>query len=248
MLALGAALLCGRAGLANDIQTDANILTGLDISYSVDADDMRLEIEGLARAIRSPEVLAAIQSGRNGRIGFAVFAWHHDHFPVVVPWTLIASEEDALTVARAIEARLRVDIEAEARIATLQGSTSYYIGRLTDLSEALDHAMEMLQAAPFAATRTIVNVIGNGEDNVGEDAAFARDRIVEAGAIVNGVVLGDEPSVLDYYRQQVIGGAGAFVMSTGEADTLVEAMTRKFRFDIALAVPPAPAAGAVVDW
>ena len=45
LLALGSALLCGNVGLANEIVTDANIVTGLDISYSIEPDDMRLEIE-----------------------------------------------------------------------------------------------------------------------------------------------------------------------------------------------------------
>jgi hypothetical protein len=223
-------LLCGRPGLADEIVTDANIVTALDISDSIDLDAMRLEIEGMARAIRSPEVLAAIQSGRYGRIGFAVFAWHHNQFPEVVAWTLIASEEDALAVSRTIDARLRVDVEREAR-----NATAFYIGRLTNLSQAIDHATTLLGAAPFPTGRSIVNVIGNGRDNVGEDARLARDRLVGSGAIVNGLVIGDDPSMLDYYREQVIGGPGAFVMSAGDASALAEAMRNKFIYDIALA-------------
>jgi hypothetical protein len=45
-LALGAVLLCGNVGLAGDIATDVNIVTGLDVSYSIAPDDLRLEIEG----------------------------------------------------------------------------------------------------------------------------------------------------------------------------------------------------------
>ena len=229
-LALGAVLLCGNVGLAGGIVTDANIVTGLDISYSIAPDDLRLEIEGMARAIRSPEVLAAIESGRYGRIGFAVFAWHHDQFPLVVPWAIIASKADALAVARAIEARLGVNLEAEAR-----ANQTFYMGRLTNLSQAIDHAGEMIATAPFAADRAIVNIIGNGEDNVGEDAAVARERVVAAGTTVNGVVLGDDPVVLEYYRREVIGGPGAFVISTREATTLVDVLTRKFLYDIVVA-------------
>jgi hypothetical protein len=84
------------------------------------------------------------------------------------------------------------------------------------------------------ARRSIVNIIGNGEDNVGEDADIARDRIVRTGAVVNGVVLGGDPSVLDYYRRRVIGGPGAFVMSTNDLTTMVEVMTRKFLYDIVM--------------
>jgi len=229
IVALGFMLLCGRSALADEVVTDANIVTGLDISDSITREDMRLEIESMAQAIRSPEFLAAIQSGRHGRIGFAVFAWHHNQFPDVVRWTLIGSEEDASAVARQIESRLRVDVEVEAR-----KEEPYYMGRLTDLSQAIDHATEMLGTAPFAGKRSVVNIIGNGEDNVGDDAQAARDRGVESGAIVNGVVLGGDASVVDYYRRQVIGGPGAFVMSTNSSETMVEVMTRKFLYDIVM--------------
>ena len=78
-------------------------------------------------------------------------------------------------------------------------------------------------------------IIGNGEDNVGEEAAFARERVIALGGTVNGVVLGDDPLVLDYYRREVIGGPGAFLISTGEAAAFVEVLTRKFLRDIVVA-------------
>jgi hypothetical protein len=58
---------------------------------------------------------------------------------------------------------------------------------------------------------------------------------VESGATINGVVIGSDPLVLAYYRRQVIGGPGAFVLSTNDAATIAEAMRRKFLYDIALA-------------
>lgn len=241
-LAFGCALLWGNAGLADGVVTDANIITGLDISESIAPDDIRLQIAGMARAIRSPEVLAAIQGGRYGRIGFAVFAWHHNQFPMIVPWSVIASEADASAVAREIEARLRVNVEAEAR-----ASQAFYIGRLTNLSQAIDHAAGMIMTAPYAADRAIVNIIGNGEDNVGEAAELARERVVAIGGTVNGVVLGDDPLVLDYYRRQVIGGPGAFALAAGEAGALVEVLTRKFLHDIVIAARGAEVTERVVE-
>lgn len=232
VIAVGSALLCSSAAWADDIATDANLVTGLDISDSIDRKAMRFEIEGMAQAVRSPEFIAAIRSGRHGRIGFAVFAWHHNQFPEIVPWALIATEQDALAVAHRIEARLQVDVEMEAR-----GKEAFYAGRLTDLSQAIDHATEMLHAAPYVAGRSIVNIIGNGEDNVGDDAQLARDRSVETGAVVNGVVLGGDPELVAYYRRQVIGGPGAFVMSTDGTAGMVEVMTRKFLYDIVRDTP-----------
>lgn len=226
ILVFGYSVFC-RAGFADQVATDANIVTGLDISNSIDLDYMKIEIAGLAQAIRDPQVLQAIKAGPHHRVGFAVFAWHHDQFPTVVSWTLIDSDRAALAVSQAIEARQLVDVELEGR-----EQVAWYIGRLTDLSQAIDHANELLRTAPFAGTRSVVNIIGNGEDNVGEDAGFARDRVVAAGGTVNGVVLGSDETALEYYRQQVVGGLGSFVMSTGDAATLTQVMIRKFLHDI----------------
>jgi Ca-activated chloride channel homolog len=239
-LSLLALALLGNNAMAGAIATDANIVTGLDISDSIGLDELRLEMEGMARAIRSPKVLQAFRSGPNGRIGFAVFAWHHNQLPIMVlPWTLISTEDDALAASRTIEARLGANIETEAREQeeARKGRLAAYIGRRTNLSRAIDHAAEMLTGSPYVADRSVVNIVGNGPDNVGEDASFARDRAVQAGATINGVVLGGDGGVLDYYRRQVAGGAGSFVMATDGATDMVQAMVRKFVLDIAVVLP-----------
>jgi hypothetical protein len=235
-LCLAAALLLGRAGLAGEIVTDANIVTGLDISDSVSSAAMRRELEGMAQAIRSPELLAAIRRGTAGRIGFAVFVWHHRQFEVV-PWALIASEGDAEAVAKALEARLAVDPDREAR-----QSGTYHIGRLTDLSRAIDHAGALLAAAPAPGRRSVVNVIGNGADNMGEGAAQARDRLLGAGATLNGVVFGGDPGTIAYFRDQVVGGTGASLIAADGSAAVLEVMRRKFLKDLVAGTPP-PAEG-----
>jgi len=230
LLALGIALAAGSGATAGDTATDANIVTGLDISNSIEPDEIRLELAGMAQAIQDPRVIQAIQRGKHRRIGFAVFAWHHGQFPEVVSWMAIGSQQDALLAARAIEARQSVNVELEVR-----EQVEWYIGRLTDLSEAIDHARGMLSNAPFATDRGIINIVGNGDDNVGEDAGVARDRFVERGGTVNGLVLGSDPAMLDYYRQQVVGGRAAFVMSAADAPSMVAAFVRKFLGDIVAA-------------
>jgi hypothetical protein len=226
-LALACALFMGGAAAADGIATDVNIVTAVDISNSVDLDEMKLELDGIAQAILDPRVLQAIHAGHQHRIGFAVFAWHHDQFPAIVSWSLIGSEEDALSISRAIAARTLVNVELEGR-----AQVEWYIGRLTDLSQAIDHASEILRTAPFASDRAVINVVGDGEDNVAEDADVARDRFVETGGTLNGVVLGHDPKIIEYFQRQVMGGAHAFVMSTSDAPSLVEAFARKFLGDI----------------
>jgi Ca-activated chloride channel family protein len=217
---------CGQLA-AEPVATDVNIVTALDISESMSSEEIRLELWGVSQAIRDPRVLHAIQAGVRRRIGFAVFAWHHDQFPVVVSWTAIGSWEDALQAAHAIEARTLVNVAAESR-----EHEEWYIGRLTNLSQAIDHASRMLLTAPFASDRAVINIIGNGDDNVGEDAGVARDRFVTRGGTINGLVLGVDAAMVEYYRREVIGGRAAFVMSTAEESTIVDAFVRKFLGDI----------------
>jgi hypothetical protein len=227
---LAVALALPSVGAAGGSSAAANIVTGLDISDSVSIADTRAQVAALAAAFRAPELLSAIGRGREGRIGVAVFTWHDNYFEVV-PWTLVGSRADAEAVARAIEAR---------GVAALgEGASEYgaafgvrFIGRLTDLSRAIDHAAELLARSPFDADRAVVNIVGNGADNLGEPAAAARDRLVASGATVNGVVLNGEPAVVDYFLAEVAGGPGAFVMVAEGTGPFDELMRRKLLRDL----------------
>lgn len=245
LLSLGAAAAWISPAWPEPVRTDINIVTAIDISDSISANEMHMQIEGLAAALRSPQVLRAFRSGPQGRVGFTVFAWHDRSFPRVAAWTVIASAADAEAAARQIEQRLDIDVETEARQAgakiyslyqpkqnSIFGVTTFYSGRLTNLSGAIDHGIEVLDAAPFAATRTIINIIGEGADNVGEGAALARDRAVRKGIIVNGLVSSGQPASLAYYRSDVVGGAGSFVIPVATRDSFAEAIVRKFIGDV----------------
>lgn len=202
--------------------------TAIDISDSVPAAEMRAGLAALASAIRAPDFLAAVGRGRYGRVRLAVFAGHQ-HQVEILPWTVVGTPAEAEMAARVVERRIPVKVDVEVRKAG-----DPYIGRLTDLSRAIDHAGEL--AAEGAAGRLIVNVIGNGEDNMGEPAAPARERLLAAGATVNGVVFGEDAEVADYYRRDVAGGAGSFVIAANGAEGLAEAMRRKLLMDMVAAL------------
>ena len=219
-----------REALSDDTTTDVNIVTALDISESIDAVGMRIMIEGMAQAIAAPEVLSAIRNGRHHQIGFAVFAWHQGIYPEIVSWSLIETQSDTEVVAARIMERLNVDIELEARTAT--GSS---VGRMTDLSGAIDHTSDMLLKAPYGTDRNVINIVGNGRDNFGVEPASSRDAALDRGATINGAVLGADRSLYYYYRLEVIGGPGAFVLSADDPTKIAEMLARKFRFDIAMA-------------
>jgi hypothetical protein len=229
-IALGCILL-ERDAASGEIVTDINIVTALDISDSVDSQAAATEIDGMAEAIRSPAVIAAIQGGRYRRIGFAIFAWRDGAYPELVSWTVIATAENA----RAVSRRLRSDFHAFAASDPPAPPLSPH---MTDLSGAIDHAAILLLTAPYVARRSVINVVGNGWDNVGEGPLQARDRFVATGGTINGVVLGFDPVLMDYYRGNVVGGPGAFVLSIEQPSQMSDVLARKFLNDIALRDQP----------
>ena len=212
IIVLGCALLAGRLGWADSVRTDANIVTGLDLSGSIEPRDARVQIDGIAMAIRSPQIIAAIRQGNHGRIGFALFVWADGNFPVLATWRLIGSAEEALSVSLEISEQLNAIVGSNVVVK---------LGALTDVSGAIDYGAMMLQTAPFETDRRIINIIGNGFDNVTESAWPARDR-----------------TIYDYVKREVIGGPDAFVLSANDPEHLVEVLARKFMTEIVLTTTP----------
>jgi len=214
-----------RAGRADSVWTDANIVTGLDLSGSIEAREVQLQVDGIAMAIRSPKIIAAIRRGNYGRIGFAVFVWADSDYPVLVSWRLISSAEDATAASEEIAGRLHAIIGSDVTVK---------LGALTDLSGAIDFGGRMLRTAPFATTHRILNIVGNGVDNVGDGPRPARDRLVAEGATINGVALGHDRAIYEYYRREVMGGPTAFVLAANDPEMLVDVLERKFVDELVL--------------
>ncbi len=53
------------------------------------------------------------------------------------------------------------------------------------------------------------------------------------------MTLGDDDDLLDYYRREVVGGDGAFVMAASTPDRVAEEMLRKFLQDLVASSAPA---------
>lgn len=225
LLAIACLIPAGSDARAEEIRTDINIVTGLDVSGSIEARETQIQIDGMAMAIRSPEVMRAIRQGNQGRIGFAVFVWANGNFPVFASWRLISSPEEALAASEAIA----VDVPA-----ILAPNSGIKLGELTDLSGAMAYGAEMLRTAPYAADHQILNILGNGIDNVGESPKWVRDRVVAQGIIINAVVIGHDRGVQSYFRNEVIGGPAAFVLAARTPEALVEVLERKFVTEIVL--------------
>lgn len=223
------ALLAGRFACADGLPTDVNIVTGLDFSGSIEAHEAQVQIDGITMAIRSPQIIAAIKNGNRGRIGFALYVWASSNHPVLMTWRQIGSAEEAAAVAAEVSAGLHGLFGSEA-LARL--------GALTDLSGALEYGAGMLDRAPFATDRQVINIIGNGIDNVGEGAPSVRDRLVAEGITINSVALGRDLTLFAYLKRDVIGGPDSFALMADDPELLVETLARKFVTEIAAGAAP----------
>jgi hypothetical protein len=235
---LSAPHLIRRAAAADESpggEVDVLLLLAVDVSRSMDEEEAKLQREGYIAALHDGAVHDAIEGGAFGAIGLAYFEWSGpEHQKVVVPWTRVGGAAHA----RAFAGRLR--------------AAPLGIGTWTSISAALDHARAMMAAAPFAAERHVVDVSGDGTNNSGAPVEEARDRAVDAGITINGLpvmkdpplrIPGAEPVRLDaYYREQVVGGFGAFVVPAEDFRDFGPAVRRKLILEIVDLRRGAPAA------
>jgi Protein of unknown function (DUF1194) len=190
---------------------DLALVVAVDTSSSVDANEYRQQIDGLAAALASKDVLDAIRAGPNRRIALTVFQWSDDtkHL-TVLPWTVISSQEEARTVARRVKAQTRDIVE---------GGTS--IGGAMAFGEAV------LALAP-PSTRQALDISTDGHDNFGPPVAPVRARLVAGGVIINAlVILNEFPDLQSYAAEQIIGGDGSFVMPAKDYSDYEEAIKLK---------------------
>jgi hypothetical protein len=226
--------------------TDADLITAVDVSGSVKAADEHLEFEGMAAAVLDPRFLQAIGRGHHRRIGFVAFTWASGEFFSLVPWTVIASRADAEQVAARLRMARGQPVPGYAMPARTAGAMRVPIRRpwrlaqATDVSAAIEHAIAVGAASPFASDRQIINLCANGIDNIGGGPAVARSAAEANGMILNGLILGDREEAGDiaaWFRDHVQAGPGSFVIEVRDFEDLAGAMLAKFVLELAAVAP-----------
>jgi hypothetical protein len=192
------------------------LVLAVDVSTSVTADSYLLQRNGIARAFEDPRLVSAI-SAVPGGIEAMVLEWSDpDRIAVTVGWTSLADVESAAAFAAAVRATKRSS------------------DGLTAIGPALLAAAAAFDQMPEPAQRRVIDISGDGMANFGLTPTVARDRVVEAGISINGLaILTEEPWLEAYYRSNVIGGPGAFVVAARNSGTFADAMLRKLVQEVA---------------
>ena len=224
------ALLFGTAARATE-PVDLLLVLASDVSRSVDAPKFQLQRDGYAAAITDPRVLDAISSGRNGRIAVCFVEWSGvGAHKVVIDWTII---NDAASARQFSDQLTELPRSFADR---------------TSISGGIDFSVVQLERAPHTSSRRTIDVSGDGTNNSGRDVTQARDDAVAKGITINGlVILSEKPlpwnpehtnppgGLPNYYRDNVIGGPGAFVMVADSFNSFGRAILNKLVAEIAMA-------------
>jgi hypothetical protein len=229
LLSLTAAgLLTGTAPRAQQAaapaeEVDVALVLALDVSYSMDIDELALQRNGYIEAFRSKELHNAIAKGAIGKIAVTYFEWAGGDFQhIVKSWTIIDTPQSALAFAEEL------------------GEAPTRRGRRTSISGAIDLGMALLEKSNVTAMRRVIDISGDGANNDGRPVTVARDEAAAKGVNINGLpIMLKQASYFDidnldvYYKDCVITGIGAFVIPIRERHQFVDATRTKLVREIA---------------
>ena len=216
-------------GKSNTASVDVELILAVDVSYSMDMDELAVQREGYAQAIVSKEFLQALKSLSSGKIAITYFEWAAaNDQKIIIPWRVIDGPETADAVSQEI---LKTPIRRASR---------------TSISGAIYFAMPLFEENPYHGLRRVIDISGDGANNNGAPVTGARDAALAKGITINGLpIMVKDPSYstmdidnLDfYYEDCVTGGPGSFVVSIKDRDKFKEAIRTKLLLEVAGRTP-----------
>ena len=207
---------------------NVELVIAVDISYSMDMDELAIQREGYAQAIVSRDFLQALRAGPDGKVAVTYFEWSMSgDEKIIVPWRVIDGPESADAVAAEIM------------------KTPVRRGSSTSISGAINFAVQLFEENPYRGLRRVIDISGDGPNNDGAPVTGARDAALAKGIIINGLpIMVKEPSsMIDienldlYYEDCVIGGPGAFIMAIKDREKFQEAIRTKLVLEVAGRTP-----------
>lgn len=220
-----------NAATAAEEAVDIELVLAVDVSGSMDADELVLQRYGYVAAFRHRDVIGAITSGFLGRIAVTYVEWAGPYSQVVtVPWRVVDG---------AASAREFADILDDAPTAYIRG---------TSISGGLAFSAGLFGGNGIEGTRRVIDISGDGANRQGIPVEVARDEVLARGIVINGLPLLLKPrpyfwsgggGLDEYYHDCVIGGPGAFIIAVTKKSHLARAVRRKLVLEIAGAPPRA---------
>ncbi len=191
---------------------ELELMLAVDASGSVDDGEFELQMRGFSEAFRHPDVQAAIRKAGDGGVAVALMQWSDGVRQIMpVDWSLLRDSQSAIAFANRLDATGR-------KIPS--GGTAIY--------GAVNFAIHEFRRSGFDGRRRVIDISGDGRSDLIVPTLAARDQAVADGITINGLaILNDEPKLDRYYRRNVIGGTGAFVMTATGYETFATAIIAK---------------------
>ena len=211
-------------------EVDLQLILAVDVSPSMSNVEQRVQRDGYVDAFRHADIARAIKSGERGRIAVLYLEWAGpSQQTVIVPWTIVESLDDALTLAD--------------RLAAL----SLTGGRGTSISGALSAANDLFAKSGLRSPRRVIDVSGDGPNNAGALLDPIRQVLLAEGVTINGLPIAlpriggtdgfamyDPSNLQSYFERCVIGGPDAFAIGVTEAAMFASAVRRKLVREISM--------------
>lgn len=200
-----------------------------DATGSIDNDEIRFQRMGYATAITHPSVVDAIIHSGYENIALTYVEWgDYTSQDIVVPWTVIDGAESARAFADA-----------------LLGPPRRAYGR-NAIGVALLTGKRLIETNRYQGLRSVIDLSADTANNWnGPSIPDARAEVLAAGITINGLAVlcrscSGQPISYDLeaaFRDLIIGGPGAFVVTAENAETFAEAVRRKLILEIAGEMP-----------
>ena len=208
-------------------KVDVELVLAVDGSGSIDDIEFALQRKGYARAISHPLVLNAIRGGEFQKIAVLFVEWGApESVETIVDWTVVRDADSA-------------KVFADKLIAAPRQVFGY-----NSISAAIAYSTKQLLSNAYDGRQKIIDISGDGPQINGPPLAVVRAAALKAGITINGLAIKTRTGTSfrsafavpleDHYRQDVIGGPGAFVMSADEETPFEEVILSKLVREIAM--------------
>lgn len=184
------------------------LMLAVDVSGSVDQEEYRIQMDGLAAGLLDSSVSAALI---NGKSKLALMQWTgSSRQQVVIDWTTITDDTDLLVFANEVTATPRL-----------------WRNFSTAIGEALALSLTYFAQVP-ECERHVIDVSGDGPSNEGRSPQTVWPALLAAGVTVNALAIeASLPGLTDYFESSVITGTGAFAATANTYDDYPDEIARK---------------------
>tara|TARA_R110002072_G_scaffold248275_1_gene407326 strand:- start:524 stop:1177 length:654 start_codon:yes stop_codon:yes gene_type:complete len=183
------------------------LILAIDVSNSIDPSEYRLQTDGLAAALRDPDIIDAMV---RQEAAIAVVQWSgQDRQTVSIEWTRVRTALDAARLAERAQLMPRAFVLSD-----------------TAPAEAIMFSMSLFPQV-FDCKNKVIDVSGDGTPNAGAETRDARNAAQRAGITINGIAIESMGlAITNFYKAAVITRNG-FVITARTHREYPDAIRRK---------------------